>query len=466
MPKRQNQNKQSLNTKKSQSKSVKEFELINPNAAGIDIGASEHWVSVPAHTDVENVRRFGCFTPDLHQIADWLKQCGITTVAMESTGVYWIPLFQILEANGFEVRLVNAHYIKTVPGRKSDVLDCQWIQKLHSYGLLSGSFRPDDEICVLRSYIRQRDNLIRSSSVHVLRMQKALSQMNLQLHQVLSDITEVTKLKILRAIVDGERDPKILAAMRDCRVKSSVTEIEKALTGDYRTEHIFVLEQELYLYEIYRFQIQQCDIQIEEYLTSLENKSQDIKPLPPQNPSKKPKGNAPKFDLRSHLYRITGVDFTSIDGFGVLTVQTLISEVGLDPSRFPTAKHFASWLGLCPGSRISGGKVLSSKTRKVVNRAATALRVAAQSVASSKSAIGAFYRRKKAQLGVPKAITATAHKLARIFYHLWKYGSSYVDPGADYYQQKYKERAVRNLKKTAKSLGLDVVEQPIVQEVS
>ena len=466
MPKRQNRNKQSSNTKKSQSKSVKEFELINPNAAGIDIGASEHWVSVPIERDEENVRRFGSFTPDLNQIADWLKQCRITTVAMESTGVYWIPLFQILEANGFEVRLVNAHYIKTVPGRKSDVLDCQWIQKLHSYGLLSGSFRPDDEICILRSYIRQRDNLIRSSSVHVLRMQKALSQMNLQLHQVLSDITGVTGLKILRAVIDGEHDPKILAAMRDCRVKSSVTEIEKALSGDYRAEHIFVLKQELYLYEIYRTQIQQCDIQIEEYLAELEDKSQDTKPLPPQNPGKKPKGNAPKFDLRSHLYRITGVDFTSIDGMGVLTVQTLISEVGLDPSRFPTAKHFASWLGLCPGSRISGGKVLSSKTRTVVNRAATALRVAAQSVASSKSAIGAFYRRKKAQLGAPKAITATAHKLARIFYHLWKYGESYVDPGADYYQQKYKERAIRNLKKTAKSLGLDVVEQPTVQEVS
>lgn len=466
MAKRQKQNKQPLSSKKSQLKSAKEFELINPNAAGIDIGASEHWVSVPANRDSQHVRRFGCFTPDLHEIAKWLKQCEITTVAMESTGVYWIPLFQVLEANGFEVRLVNAHYIKTVPGRKSDVLDCQWIQQLHTYGLLSGSFRPNDEICVLRSYIRQRDNLIRSSSVHVLRLQKALSQMNLQLHQVISDITGVTGLKILRAIVEGERDPKVLAAMRDCRVKSSATEIEKALTGDYRTEHIFVLQQELYLYEIYRVQIEQWDIQIEKYFGSLEDKSEDITPLPPTNPNKKPKGNSPKFDLRSHLYRITGVDFTGVDGFGVLTVQTLISEVGLDPSRFPTVKNFTSWLGLCPGSRISGGKVLSSKTRTVVNRAATALRVAAQSVASSKSAIGAFYRRKKAQLGAPKAITATAHKLARIFYHLWKYGEAYIDPGANFYEQKYKERAISNLKKTAKKFGLDVVEQPTVQEVS
>ncbi|WP_041740084.1 IS110 family transposase [Calothrix sp. PCC 6303] len=463
--KKQGKNKQVSVGEKAQVFSQKGFELINPNAAGIDIGASEHWVSVPIGRDSESVRRFGCFTSDLQAMVTWLKQCGIKTVAMESTSVYWIPMFQILETSGFEVRLVNAHFVKTVPGRKSDVLDCQWLQQLHTYGLLSGSFRPEDQICVLRSYIRQRDNLIRSSSTHILRMQKALQEMNLHLNQVLSDITGITGLKIIRAIVGGERDPKVLASMKDCRVKSSITEIEKALTGDYRTEHIFVLKQELHLYEIYIAQIQLCDIEIEQYLGSFEDKNGDKPPLPPEK-TKKTKGNSPQFDLRSHLYRISGVDFTAIDGFGVLTVQTLLSEVGLDPGRFPTVKHFTSWLGLCPGSRISGGKVLSSKTRKVVNRAATALRVAAQSLASSKSAAGAFYRRKKAQLGAPKAITATAHKLARIFYHMWKHGDTYVDTGANSYEHKYKQRAISNLKKKAKDLGFDLVEQPQIVEVS
>ena len=399
-------------------------------------------------------------------MAAWLKQCKITTVAMESTGVYWIPVFQILETSGLEVRLVNAHLVKTVPGRKSDVLDCQWLQQLHSYGLLSGSFRPDDQVCVLRSYIRQRDRLTKSASVHIQRMHKALTEMNLQLNQVVSDITGVTGMAIIRAIVSGERDRERLAALKDRRSKRTAAEIAAALEGDYRSEHLFVLKQELQLYDTYQQQIEQCDHQIQQCLSQFEGKSDELPPLPPRPKGKKPSRNAPKFDLRSHLYRISGVDFTLIDGLEALTVQTILSEVGLDPTRFPTVKHFTSWLGLCPGNRISGGKILSSKTRKVVNRAANAFRMAAQSLANSHTALGAFYRRLRSRLGPPKAITATAHKLARIFYRLWKTGEAYVDPGVDAYQQQYQQRAIKNLKQRAKQMGFELVPQSSQSQVS
>jgi transposase len=432
-----------------------ELNRVHPHAAGIDIGASEHWVSIPSELDPEPVRKFSCFTADLYAIAQWLKSRGITTVAMESTGVYWIPLFQILETSGLEVRLVNAHFVKTVPGRKSDVLDCQWLQKLHSYGLLSGSFRPDDQICVFRSYIRQRDSLTKSASVHIQRMQKALTQMNVQLHRVVSDITGVTGMAIIRAIIAGERDPQQLAALKDARAKRSVAEIAAALVGDYRVEHLFVLKQELNLYDMYQQQIQQCDQQIEQCLSEFD--SQNDEPLPPRPKGKKPSRNAPNFDLRSHLYLISGVDFTQIDGLEALTVQAIIAEVGLDPTRFPTSKHFTSWLGICPGSKISGGKILSSKTRKVVNRASNAFRIAAQSLANSRTALGGFYRRIRSRSGAPIAITATAHKLARIFYHLWTTGEDFVDAGVDAYEQKYQQRIVKHLKQRAKQMGFDLV---------
>jgi transposase len=448
----------------SQSSAESELNRIHPYAAGIDIGAAEHWVSIPAELDPEPVRRFSCFTADLYAMADWLKQRGITTVAMESTGVYWLPLFQILDTSGLEVRLVNAHFVKTVPGRKSDVLDCQWLQRLHSYGLLSGSFRPEDQVCVFRSYIRQRDRLTKSATVHIQRMQKALTEMNLQLHRVVSDVTGVTGMAIIRAIIAGERDPQILASMKDHRVKRSIQEIAAALEGDYRVEHLFVLKQELHLYEMYQQQIQECDQQIEHCLSQFA--SQNDGPLPPRATGKKQSHRGPAFDLRSHLYRISGVDFTQIDGLGPLTIQSILSEVGLDPTRFPTVKQFTSWLGLCPGSRISGGKMLSSKTRKVVNRASTAFRMAAQSLANSKTALGAFYRRIRSRLGPPKAITATAHKIARIFYLLWKTGQDYVDPGVDAYEQKYQDRALKNLKQRAKQMGFELVPQPELPQVS
>ncbi|MBD2249480.1 IS110 family transposase [Nostoc sp. FACHB-888] len=441
---------------------------MNPNAAGIDIGSEFHWVSVPKDRASESVRRFGCYTADLYALADWLAECGVKTIAMESTGVYWIALFQILETRGFEVKLVNAHHVKTLPGRKTDILDCQWLQQLHSYGLLSGSFRPEDQICVLRSYIRHRDSLIKSACVHIQRMQKALTQMNVQLHKVVSDITGITGMAIIRAIAAGEKDPQILAAKKHYRAKRSQAEIAAALNGDYRSEHVFVLQQELQIYDVYQTQIAACDCQIQECLAQFSDKvNLNESPLPQsKHPRNKPQGNEPAFDLRTHLYRISGVDFTAIDGLGILTVQTIISEVGLDPTRFPTVKHFTSWLGLCPCNRITGGKVKSSQTRLVVNPATNAFRMAAQTAGKSNSALGAFYRRLRSRLGTPKAITATAHKLARIFYRLWTTGGNYQDIGMDYYEQRYQERVINNLQKKALALGFELVIQPEANTVS
>ena len=448
--KKRSANQKSSKTKKSQ------LNVINPNTAGIDLGSKEHWVCVPPESASENIRPFGCTTPDLIALADWLSKCDVTSVAMESTGVEWIPLFQILSERKFEVFLVNAKSVKTVPGRKSDLLDCQWLQQLHSYGLLAPSFVPSGEIAVLRSYLRQRENLVQNSSTHVQRMQKSLTQMNLQLHKVISDITGVTGINILTAIINGERNPKKLAQLADRRIKSSHQEISNALTGNYREEMVFILHQELSLYQFYQQQILRLDQQIEECIRKFD--SQTDEPPPPSTKKRGRRRDQSRFDLRSHLYRITGVDFTSIDGLDVLTVQTIISEVGLDPSKFKNAKHFSSWLGLCPGCRITGGKIKSSQTRQVVNRGATAFRLAAQAVGRSNCALGAFYRRIKARAGAPKAITATAHKIARLYYTLWTKKESYQDLGAEYYEQQYKQRAIKNLKQRAKSFGLEVVE--------
>ncbi len=446
-----------------QRKGPKSFPIINLNAAGIDIGSSEHYVAVPVDRDAQPVRRFGCFTADLEAMAEWLEQCKIDTVVMESTGVYWIPLFQILEAHGFTVMLVNARLIANVPGRKTDVVDCQWIQRLHTYGLLRGSFRPDDFICVLRSYWRHRDNLIRYASSHIQHMQKALTEMNIQLHNVISNITGVTGMRIIRAIIDGERDPMTLARMKDHRIKNSTDIIAKSLHGDYRTEHLFALKQALELYDFYQKQISECDQELENYMSQSEPKVDlQTNPLPPNKKAgRNPRGNEPDFDLRTHLYRISGIDFTQIDGMDVMTVQTIISETGLDPSAFPACKNFTSWLGLCPNNRITGGRIKSSRTRKVSNRASDAFRMAAQGLANSKSSLGVYYRRMRARLGAPDAITATAHKLARIFYHMWTTGEPYKDLGVDYYEQKYQERTIRNMKKKAKLMGFELELKPI-----
>lgn len=439
------------------------MQVLNPHAAGIDLGSEEHWVAVPEGCAATCVRSFACFTADLEQMANWLAECGIETVAMEATGVYWIPVFQILETRGFEVKLVNSRHVKMVPGRKTDIQDCQWLQQLHTCGLLAGSFRPKDQICVLRSYWRHRENLIAMAASHVQHMQKALIQMNLHLHKVISDITGVSGMRIIRAILGGERNAVKLANMRDCRTKKSVKEIARALRGDYRAEHLFALQQAVELYDTYTQKIETCDCQIEKQLAEFD--SPDGETPPPHKKHKKTVGsNEATFDLTSHLHRIAGVDFTQIPGLGALNVTTILSEVGLDPSPFPSCSQFTSWLSLCPNHKITGGHVKSSRTRKNANRAAKAFRLAAESVARSQTALGAFYRRKRAQIGGPKAITATAHKIARIFYHMWTTGKAYAEMGADYYEQKYQERLKHGLEKRAKALGFILVPQPSMQE--
>jgi len=444
---------------KPKSKGVR-MQVVNPNAAGIDIGSEVHYVAVPPDRDPEPVRSFKCFTADLNALADWLDECGIETVAMESTSVYWIPLYQILEARGFEVVLVNARHVKNVPGRKSDVLDCQWLGQLHTYGLLRGSFRPEDGICVLRSYTRQRDNLIKSAGAHIQRMQKALEQMNIQLHKVITDITGVTGIRIIKAILDRERDPIKLAQLRHYNARSSQETIAKSLEGDWREEHLFSLRQEFELYEIFRQKIAECDQKIEVCLNSFESKvDPGEKPLPKyKHGNKKARGNQPNLDLRNPLYRMIGVDLVPVDGFDVLTIQTIISEVGLDMARWPTEKHFASWLGLCPNNKVTGGRIKDTRSKKVVNRASCAFRMAAQAAGKSHSALGGYYRRMKIRLGPSKAITATAHKLARIFYRMLRYGTDYVDPGLHYYEQKYRQKVLNNLKKRARLLGYELIQ--------
>lgn len=429
---------------------------VNLNAAAIDVGATAHYVAVPAGRDTVTVREFATFTADLHQLVAWLTQCGIDTVVMESTGVYWIPIFELLEQRGFEVLLVDARKVKNVSGRKSDVLDCQWLQQLHTYGLLEGAFRPDDTIVVLRSYLRQRAMLIRSMSTHIQHMQKALQQMNLLLHHVVADITGVTGMTIIRAILAGERDPHVLAQARDPRCKQSTDVIAKSLMGTYRDEHLFALQQAVTLYDTYLAQIAACDQRIEQYLASLERVIDDLPP-PPAKPRQRPTHNQPRFDARTYLYQLTGVDLTRVDGIEAATALTIISEIGTDMQRWKTANHFVSWLGLCPGTKVSGGRVLSSKTKPTTNRAALALRLAAASLYRSQSALGAYYRRMVARLGKPQAVTATAHKLARIVYSLLKHGTEYVDAGQDYYERQYQERVVRNLARRAKDFGLALV---------
>jgi transposase len=439
-----------------------QLEHVNLDAAGIDIGAEAHFVAVPPGRDPQgqDVRHFGAFTADLYVLADWLAACGVETVAMESTGVYWIPLFEVLEERGVEVKLVNPRHVKNVPGRKTDVLDCQWLQQLHTYGLLQAAFRPDDQICVLRSYLRQREMLVRYASHHIQHMQKALELMNLKLHHVVSDITGVTGMRILRAILEGERHPDKLAGLRDHRCKNDEATIALALEGHWRPEHLFALRQAVELFDFYRQQIAACDAQIENYLHTFQDRS-GSQPLPKSTRRRNRQKNQPAFDVRSHLFRLSGVDLTAIEGIDAQTALKLIGEIGLDMSRWPTEKHFASWLALCPGSKISGGKRLSGRTKPYPNRAAAALRLAAHGLHNSHSALGAFLRRKKAHLGAPKAITATAHKLARLVYAMLKNGTQYVEMGEDEYERRYRERVIHNLKRKARAMGYDLFQRDV-----
>jgi len=419
----------------------KHLEHINRYAAGIDIGSRSHFVAVPEGTDEKPVREFLTFTGDLETMAEWLISCGITTVAMESTGVYWIPVFEILERRGLEVKLVNARHVKNVPGRKSDVLDCQWLQQLHTYGLLHGAFRPADEVCTLRAYVRQRSSLVRSAASYIQRMQKALTQMNLLLHNVVTDITGTTGMRIIKAVLNGERDPEVLASMRDPRCRNTTATIARSLKGTYRPEHLFSLQQAVELYEIYQRKIADCDRRILDQLKSFDDCPED----------------APPATMGDALMRMSGVDLTSIDGIDTTTALKVLAEIGTDMSRFKSSKHFASWLGLSPGAKISGGKVLNSATKPVANKAAAALRMAAFTLFNSKSALGAYLRRQRARLGAPKAITATAHKMARLIYAMLTHRTAYVDAGQEYYEQRYRSRVIHNLKRKAQELGFDLV---------
>ena len=439
------------------------WDIINANAAGIDLGSTEHWVAVPPDRDEQSVRGFGTFTHDLEALIQWLKQCKITSVAMEATGVFWIPLFQLLEAHAFKVTLANARHLKNVTGRKSDISDCQWIQKLHTFGLIGGSFRPADAYCVLRSYVRYRDELITARSTQIQHMQKALQQMNVQLTQVLSDITGESGLAILEAILEGRRDPVELAALANRRVKSPRSEIAKALVGDYREEHLFQLKIAFELYHVYEAKIRECEdkmiAQLEKLPVRVDVKA---KPLPPRFAQKTIDEN-----LRLGLYLKFGVDITAIEGIGAQVALVLLSEAGADMSKFPTVKHWTSWLGLCPDNRISGGKVLSCRTRRVVNRLANALRMAATTLERSKTAMGAYYRRMKGKLGAAQAVTATAHKLARLVYGLLTQGDNYIRESLEKYERRYHAAKLENLKRMAKSLGCDIVEyQPVPNLVS
>ncbi|MFN0156370.1 MAG: IS110 family transposase [Gaiella sp.] len=435
-----------------------ELRHVHLNAAGIDIGAGSHYVAIPQGRDPEgcDVREFGAFTADLYALAEWLRRCGIETVAMESTGVYWIPLFELLAERGLEVRLVDPRQLKNVPGRKSDVLDCQWIQQLHTFGLLSAAFRPDDQICVLRSYLRQRAMLVSYASHHIQHVQKALEQMNLKLTRVVSDVTGVTGMRIIRAILDGQRDPRALAGLRDRRCQHDEATIARALEGNWRLEHLFALRQAVELLDFYQQQIVACDREIEAYLGQLDAKNGGS-PLPARPRTSKPSRTTPTFDVRNHLYRLTGVDLTRIDGIDAHTALKVVAEIGVDMSRWPTEGHFASWLSLAPGTKVSGGKKLSGRTKPSASRAAAALRLAARSLYHSKSALGAFFRRLKARLGAPKAITATAHKLARLIYRMIKFGTEYVDRGQEYYDRRYRTRVVSTLMRRAEELGYSLV---------
>jgi len=434
------------------------LEKIHLDAAGIDIGSESHWVAVPEDRDDPPVREFKSFTHELLALADWLATCGIETVAMESTGVYWIPLYEILEERGIEVLLVNARHVKGVPGRKTDILDCQWLQQLHTFGLLRGSFRPDAPIAALRSLVRHRDQLVEAAAAYVQRMQKTLVLMNLQLHNVISDVTGTTGIAILRDIVAGQTDPAGLAHHRHPRCKATEAEIAASLTGHYRDEHLFVLRQALEIYDLYQEKLRACDTEIETRIHALEASCDPVEGQPPASRAKRG-ANEPGFDLRSPLFTLCGgVDLTQLPGIGAYSALKLISEIGLDMSRWPSEKHFASWLTVSPQNQISGGKLLRTRTQPSANRAAKILRMAAMSLGRSDHALAAFYRRLGARVGKTKAIIATARKLALLVYRMLRYKIHYHEPSAADYDRQQRTRILRGLRKRAASLGFELVD--------
>lgn len=434
--------------------------IVHPDAAAIDVHSDNHVVCVPADRDTPNVRTFGANSCDLLQIAAWLKRCGITTVAMESTGIYWIPLFELLESQGFEVCLIEAGQASRCGARpKTDVLDAQWLQRLHSHGLLRASFRPPDFVIALRAYLRQRRMLISYAATHIQHMQKALEQMNVKLTEVVCDITGLTGMRIITAILEGERDPAALAAFRDPRCKNDEAAIARALEGTWREEHLFELSQAYELYRTYQAKVTECDQRIEKAVTGLPDRSAGA--APPERP--RLRGREPndlRFEGTTAVFRAIGVDLMAIEGIDVPTALVILGEVGTDVSKFPTEKHFTSWLGLCPNHQQSNRTIKSRRVRKGGNRVAIALRLAARSLHRSQSALGAFYRRMQSRLGPKGAITATAHKLARYVYALLKHGQAYVSQSLEQYEAAMHERLERALRKKARALGYDLVPRP------
>ena len=431
--------------------------IVNPNAAAIDVHSDNHVVCVPADRAADNVRTFGANSCDLLQIAAWLKQCGVATVAVESTGVYWIPIFELLEAQGFEVCLIEPGQASRCGARpKTDVLDAQWLQRLHAHGLLRGSFRPPDEVIALRAYLRQRQMLVSYGSTHIQHMQKALEQMNVKLTEVVSEITGQTGMRIITAIIEGERSPAVLAAFRDPRCKNDEAAIARALEGTWRDEHLFELSQAYELYQTYQMKVTECDQRIEQAVGRLPDRSAGAK-LEAKKPTRGRKPNNPRFNGTHPVFRALGVDLTAIEGIEVSTALMILGEIGPDVSKFPTEKHFTSWLGLCPNHQESNRKRKSRRVRRGTNRAAIALRLAARSLHRSQSALGAFFRRMKSRLGSKGAITATAHKLARYVYAMLKHGQAYVSQGLQQYEAAVHERIERTLRKKAHALGYELV---------
>lgn len=445
---------------KEQKRSPRSLKTIQPNAAGIDLGSREHWVAVaPQQDGTPNVQRFGTTTPELLRLADWLQAQGVVTVAMESTGVYWIPLYEILDSRGFEVVLANARQIHNVPGRKTDMIDCQWLQLLHACGLLRGSFRPCDEICRLRALIRERATMVAQRADWVRRMQKYLDQMNVCVHQAVSDITGVTGMAIIRAIVDGQRDPHALARLRDRRCRKSEAQIAEHLTGNWRPEHLFNLRQALNIYDQLCTVIDNYDSEILSYIETLQPAEPSDTSAPPPTSKAKAKnlvsrGQEP---MRQALYGLCGADLTTIDGIGVDTATVLISELGVDFTAFANENNFVSYLRLAPNLSISAGKKVPKKFKSnTCTRVATALRMAALTLRNSKTALGAFYRRVAWRKGASVAVFATARKLAQITYRLLRYAQAYVDTGAQAYQTRFNQRRIKFYTKALNALGYGV----------
>lgn len=433
------------------------LEQISHNAAGIDAGAEFHYVAVPEDRATPSVRRFPTTTRGLYELADWLAQAGVDTVAVEATGVYCMPLLEVLDARGFDVVLAKPSSLKSVNDRrKTDMVDCQWIQMLHTFGLLRGSLRPTKTVATFRSYSRQRRMLIEQASSSIEHIKKALTQMNVRVELAVSDVTGKTGMQIIRAILEGERDPVVLAAMRDERCAQSESAIAEALFGKYSDEHLFALEQAVRTWDHYQVLIVECNKRLEKHANTFEKKA-DRKDIPKPRRIEHVRKNVLTFDARSLFFEVLGQDLTQIDSISTGTVSAFIAEVGTNLNDFERVKNFTSWLRISPGANTTGGKNKSGRNRSTTNRLTTALRIAAQTLSRSRSALGAFYRRKRAQLGPEKAINAAAHKLARMIYYTIKYQRPYVDPGPDHYTQKHRDRIIKSMEKRAKQLGYQLV---------